>query len=96
VARREGASGAAASIDVVALLEGSDEEVLAAMGRAYVAERNPDWVRRNALIVLGISDVRDRRAVDVARRYVHHANPVLREQAQWTLDRMGHSAGCKD
>jgi epoxyqueuosine reductase len=96
VARREGASGAAASIDVVALLEGSDEEVLAAMGRAYVAERNPDWVRRNALIVLGNSDVRDRRAVDVARHYVHHANPVLREQAQWTLDRMGHSAGCKD
>lgn len=97
VARRQGAPAAAsASVDVVALLEGSDEDVLAAMGRAYVADRNPDWVRRNALIVLGNSGVRDRRSLDAARRYEHHANPVLREQARWTLDRLGAPAGCKD
>lgn len=96
VARREGVPGGVASIDAVALLEASDDEVLAAMGRAYVADRNPDWVRRNALIVLGNSGLRDRRSLDAAHRYEHHANPVLREQARWTLDRLDAPAGCKD
>ena len=96
-ARREGSrTGAAATVDVVALLEGSDDEVLAAMGRAYVADRNPDWVRRNALIVLGNAGVRGPRSVAAARRYADHPNPVLREQAQWTLERLGVPAGCKD
>lgn len=94
--RGAGSSGSRASVDVVELLEGSDEEVLAAMGRAYVAERNADWVRRNALIVLGNSGTTDARAIDAARRHLAHRNEVLREQARWTLDRLANHAGCKD
>jgi len=89
-ARRAAATASTnrSSIDVVALLDASDDEVLVAMGRAYVADRNPDWVRRNALIVLGNSGTTDKRAVAVANRYTTHPNEVLREQAHWTLQRL--------
>lgn len=97
VARRESApSTSRASVGLLELLDGSDADVLAAMGRAYVADRNPDWVRRNALIVLGNSRSADPRARAAARRYAAHPNEVLREQAQWTLDRLAGAAGCKD
>ena len=35
------------------LLGASDDELLAAYGRWYLADRDPRWIRRNALVVLG-------------------------------------------
>jgi epoxyqueuosine reductase len=52
----------------------------------YVAERNPRWVRRNALVVLGnVATPQDRAAVDVVRRYAAGADDLLAEHAQWAL-----------
>ncbi len=38
---------------MLALLTGTDDEVLESWGRWYLADRDPRWVRRNALVVLG-------------------------------------------
>ncbi|MDO8361834.1 MAG: 4Fe-4S double cluster binding domain-containing protein [Actinomycetota bacterium] len=43
----------AAWLPVLQLLSATDDELLATWGRWYLADRDPRWVRRNALIVLG-------------------------------------------
>jgi len=51
-------------IDVLVLLDMDDETLLAHVDQWYIAERNPDWVRRNALLVLGnIGDRADENVV---------------------------------
>ena len=40
-------------VAVLDLLESSDDEIMAAHGRWYVPERDPRYLRRNALVVLG-------------------------------------------
>lgn len=42
-------------VDVLELLTDDDEAVLATNGRWYLADRDPRWLRRNALVVLGNS-----------------------------------------
>jgi epoxyqueuosine reductase len=74
------------SVALVDLLNGSDDEVVRRVDRWYVAERNPRWVRRNALVVLGnVATPQDRAAVDVVRRYAAGADDLLAEHAQWAL-----------
>ncbi|MFT3854917.1 MAG: tRNA epoxyqueuosine(34) reductase QueG [Ilumatobacteraceae bacterium] len=81
---------AAAYVDVLALLEATDEEVLAAWGRRYLTGRDPRWARRNALVVLGnTADGRDPRVGAVLRRYVEGDDDVLREHATWAAQRLG-------
>ncbi|NDI14648.1 MAG: tRNA epoxyqueuosine(34) reductase QueG, partial [Actinobacteria bacterium] len=43
------------TVDAIELLTASDARVLELVGEWYVADRNPRWVRRNALLVLGNS-----------------------------------------
>ncbi len=40
-------------VDLLELLEAADEELLVAHGRWYIAERDPRYLRRNALVALG-------------------------------------------
>ncbi len=55
-------------VDVLDLLETSDDDVLDRYGRWYIAGRDPRWLRRNALVVLGnTGDARDRRTSRRAR-----------------------------
>ncbi len=76
-------------VDVVELLESSDDELIERYGRWYLADRNPVWWRRNALIVLGnTAGPHDRRAVIVLERYQRHDDPVLREHADWAAARI--------
>ena len=64
-----GAGGAGASVPVLDLLRASDEELLARHGRWYIPGRDPDHLRRNALVVLGnIGDGRDPDVVAVLVR----------------------------
>ena len=48
-------ASATATVDLVELLEMGDSELLERYGRWYLADRNPDQLRRNALIALGNS-----------------------------------------
>ena len=75
---------------VIALLRSTDEELLAQWSPWYLADRDPRWIRRNALVVLGnIGDATDLAVQDVVREYVVHPDSLLREHAEWCARRLG-------
>lgn len=76
-------------VDVLALLEGSDDDVLATCGEWYLADRDPRWLRRNALVILGNSaDRDDGRVVATLARYLADRDPILRAHAVWAVRRL--------
>lgn len=78
-----------AFVDVLTLLESSDEEVLATWGHWYLAGRDPRWARRNALVVLGnTGSTDDPRVAEVLDRYLDHPDEILREHASWAAQRL--------
>jgi epoxyqueuosine reductase len=75
---------------VAAILINDDESLLCEFGAWYIADRNPKWLRRNALIILGnIGDASDSTVVELLDKYLHHADPVLRAHAVWAAARLG-------
>jgi epoxyqueuosine reductase len=85
-------AGAVAEVDLLGLLDADDDELLARHGRWYVPRRDPDHLRRNALVVLGnVADGRDPATVDVLARYLVHPEPVLRSHAAWAARRLGRA-----
>jgi epoxyqueuosine reductase len=76
-------------VDVLDLLDAGDDELIARHGRWYLANRDPVWWRRNALIVLGnVGDAGDPRTRRTLEHYCHHADPILREHAEWACMRL--------
>jgi epoxyqueuosine reductase len=85
---------AVAWVDVLDLLAADDATLLDRHGRWYLAGRDPRWLRRNALIVLGnTADASDRRVLDVLNRYRHSDDPVLASHAAWASAQLGLEAG---
>jgi epoxyqueuosine reductase len=81
---------AQAWVPVLDLLASSDDELLARYGRWYIWQRNPRWVRRNALVVLGnIGDPTDPRVVDALTRALRDDDAILRAHAVWAAARLG-------
>src|SRR5262249_62159583 len=77
-------------VPLLELLDATDEELLREYGRWYIADRNPLWLRRNALIALGNSDAPvTGRTARTLQRYLAHDEPVMRAQAVWTAARLG-------
>lgn len=91
--RRSGSGerrGESRSVDVLWMLEASDDELLASAGRWYVPKRDPDHLRRNALLVLGnVGDSRDRDVVAAVDRYLRHERGDLVSVAAWAALRLG-------
>jgi len=86
----EAEAGSVAEVDLLALLAASDEEVLAAHGRWYVAERDPRYLRRNALVALGnVGDPADPATVAALERWSRAEDPLLAEHARWAAARLG-------
>jgi epoxyqueuosine reductase len=81
--------GGQAGVDALELLTVGDAEVLRIAGGWYVADRDPRWVRRNALIVLGNSGVVHDEIVSVLARYIHGEDALLAEHARWAADKLG-------
>ena len=77
-------------VPVLRLLAATDEDLLARHGRWYIPDRNPDHLRRNALVVLGNvgrgSDPGVRRALAAA---LEHPSAVVRAHAVWSARRLG-------
>ena len=83
-------AGAQAWVDVLDLLAADDATLLERHGRWYLAGRDPRWLRRNALVVLGnTADPRDGRVVATLTRYRNHEDPVLAEHATWASEQLG-------
>jgi len=77
-------------VAVLDLLAATDAEVLARHGRWYVAERQPRYLRRNALVVLGnTGDPDDPRVVGALRAALADPDALLRGHAIWAARRLG-------
>jgi len=76
-------------VPILDLLAADDETLLARHGRWYIHDRDPRWLRRNALIVLGnIGDPDDVRVRATIERYLDDPDPILRTHARWAADRL--------
>jgi epoxyqueuosine reductase len=77
-------------LPVLELLDASDDELLARHGRWYIWERDPRWIRRNALVVLGnAGDGRDPAVAGALARVLADPDPILRAHAVWAAARLG-------
>lgn len=77
-------------IDALDLLALDDDTVLARWGRWYVADRQPRWLRRNALVVVGNSGrSTDTRVGLTLSRYLADDDAVLRVHAAWAAVELG-------
>ena len=82
--------GPGAAVDVVELLLADDGQLLHDFGRWYLHDRDPRWLRRNALVVLGNSAVTPgTRVRAVLDRYRAGPDPLLRSHAAWAAERLG-------
>jgi epoxyqueuosine reductase len=78
---------------VLPLLTGTDDAVLQSWGRWWLADRDPRWIRRNALVVLGnTADPADAEVQRVIAEYRAHPDPVLSVHAVWATERLGLEA----
>jgi epoxyqueuosine reductase len=75
---------------LLTLLDADDAVVLARAEQWYIPKRDLRYVRRNALVVLGnVGDGRAEEVVEVLRRHLSHADPLLRAHAVWAARRLG-------
>ncbi|MPY92751.1 MAG: tRNA epoxyqueuosine(34) reductase QueG [Acidimicrobiia bacterium] len=81
---------AEAWVPLLDLLAASDEELLDRHGRWYVHQREPRWLRRNALLALGnVGDAHDEAVLGCLTGYLGHPDPMLRAHATWAARRLG-------
>ncbi len=77
-------------VDVVAVLEASDDDLLARFGRWYIPRRQPRYLRRNALVVLGnVGDGHDPAVERALRRALDSADDMIRRHAVWAAVTLG-------
>jgi epoxyqueuosine reductase len=71
-------------VDVLALLDADDETLLDRHGWWYIAGRDPRWLRRNALVILGnTAEPGDARVAATLARYAGDDDELLAEHARW-------------
>ncbi len=76
-------------VPALELLDQSDEWLEREVGRWYVADRDFDLVRRNALVVVGnVGDPDDTRVRDTIKRYRAGGHRMLAEHAEWAAQRL--------
>ena len=77
------------SLDVQWILTTDDASLMKQCDGWYVHDRNPLWIRRNALIILGNSAEPTSDTAAIIDRYVQSTEPVLRAHAVWAAARLG-------
>lgn len=82
--------GAQRSVDALEILASSDAELLERLGRWYIPRRDPRYLRRNALLVLGnAAHPDDRAALAAIRSALASTDALLRAHAVWAAARLG-------
>jgi epoxyqueuosine reductase len=80
-----------ARVDLLEILAASDRQIMARLGRWYIPNRQPRYVRRNALIALAnTADPTDPAVIDAIRTALASPDPMLRSHAVWAAARLGH------
>jgi epoxyqueuosine reductase len=78
------------SVDLLHLLSLSDGALMDLVGRWYIPGRDPRFVRRNALVVLGNTAEPSNPAVAAAlKRALRDRDPIIRSHAVWATARLG-------
>jgi len=81
---------AQATVDVLDLLAASDDELMARHGRWYIPARQPRYLRRNALVVLGnVGDPADPQVAAALAVALAAGDPLVRAHAVWAARRLG-------
>lgn len=78
-------------VDVLELLALDDASLMGWLGHWYIPRRRPEYLRRNALIVLG--NVADPDSVEVhvtVRAALIHESAIVRAHAVWAAKRLGY------
>jgi epoxyqueuosine reductase len=82
--------GSQPSVDILSLLGADDTTLLDLVGRWYIPQRQPRYVRRNALIVLGNTADPAAPGVSAAlERALADPDPIVRAHAVWAAGRLG-------
>ena len=90
VRRPSAATDSETWVSVLDLLRADDAELMRRYGRWYIPRREPRYLRRNALVVLGnIGVSSDEEVVGVVKNLIVDPDPMLRAHAVWTARRMG-------
>jgi epoxyqueuosine reductase len=80
-------------VSLVDVLDAPDAEILRRWGRWYIADRDPRWVRRNALVALGnVGRADDGDVRRCLTRYLAIDDAELRVHAVWAAHRLGLDA----
>ncbi len=83
-------SGATA-VEVLELLNCTDDELLERFGAWYIPRREPRYLRRNALVVLGnVADASSPEVRALVKRYVSSDDDIEREHALWAAEQLGY------
>jgi epoxyqueuosine reductase len=75
-----------ASVSLQDWLERDGDELVTELDRLYVPRKEPRWLRRNALVAAG--NVGSEDLVPAIERHAESEDPILRETAEWALDRI--------
>jgi len=77
-------------VPVLEVLAATDEDLLARHGRWYIPQRDPRYLRRNALVVLGnVGDPADPAVRAALRDALEGDDALLRSHAVWSARRLG-------
>ncbi len=77
------------TVDLHWLFGASDDELLDRLGRWYIADRNPNVIRRTALVVAGnIADPADATIRNTLGRFADDPDPQLSDHARWAIGRL--------
>ena len=86
----DGTEDPAADVEAIDVLEADDHELLERFGRWYIAERDPRYLRRNALVALGNTAAGDDpTAVRLLVAFLADPDPILRSHAAWAASALG-------
>lgn len=80
------------NVDLITLLRATDQQLIDRFGRWYIPERDPSYIRRNALIALGNSaDPASEEVADTLAGALRHREPLVRSHAVWAAARLGRA-----
>jgi len=86
----DGTDDPSADVEAAWVLRAKDDELMDRFGRWYIADRDPTYLRRNALVALGNTATGEDRAVaGLLEVYLASDDSILRSHAVWAADRLG-------
>ncbi len=84
-------------VDPLEILNATDDDILNRFGTWYIHQRNPKWLRRNAVIALGNTAASDdHEAFSVLRTVASGNDDTLAEHAVWALQRLEERSNHSD